>query len=195
MRLCLGCLVMVGCEWLDEADRLDLDGDGFPGASDCNDVDEQVSQLVADSGSVTCGDVVTGDMMGASAPLGVVNCLQPFDEGRLVQLAGRQRIFRFMSPEAAAVSVVMDGSEFWLSTNPFPEGSGIGLFVNRGSTCRVDTCQVGLPATGERDPAERGPWSPSVQFTAGADEVWYIVIAGGNAELSGSPFTLDISCE
>lgn len=184
-------LLLTGCVWLGEDDRRDLDGDGYPGDTDCNDQVADVVGLVATEGDVACGAVITAALGDEDGALDVMNCLQPFDEERLVSLDPVQHVYRFWQAAGAAVEVELDASGI-TTGDPDADGPRAALLVNWGSTCEVDACWVGLPVTETADPEERdAPWTPRVRFEAGPQEAWYIVVAAD----APSPYTLEVRCD
>jgi hypothetical protein len=186
--LAAGCAVVTDA---DEADRLDGDRDGYPFASDCNDGRDDVGalDLSDDQTRLTCGDEVESDDI-ASEPnwLEYVPCLHPGLPGDLVQLPEHDRVMVFRSPQATGVLLTLLGDGLVMGgaggdrTN---DNQDVGLVVNRGRSCGVDRCAVGLPPR----PEGTAEWRPTVDFYAQADEPWAVVVSG-----ESGPWRLSVDC-
>ena len=194
--LTLTCLV--GCAWVDEdAGRLDQDHDNYPVHLDCNDNSKSVSTMEAWDGEIRCGDSVAGDARDGQDLLRIVNCIHPTQRDDLVLLGNREHVYRFSSEVATDVEIKLYTESFLIAVHD-RDTAGVALIANRGDTCELDSCEVGLPLAPKRfrndiPLAERPEWTPELVFHAEAGEGWFVTVSGGRDDLP-SPFTLDVRC-
>lgn len=184
----LGC---VGCVWIDGVDgeRLDRDGDGYPGAFDCNDDRADVSTLFGTGQDLACDSTVDASVQGLSDDgtlLGIVPCEDPLVPDRLVGMAGTQRVHRFLAEEAGAVTFELDASDFGFGGGA--GSSNVAFIVNDGPQCATDRCVVGLPAFESSPPVD---WAPRATVSVGAGEAWYVVVNGPPQ----ASYSLDVQCD